>query len=46
MELHSLHVFLTIAPGKSFSRAAERLHRTQHASRFALQRLEAGLGEN
>ena len=45
MELHSLHVFLTVATEKSFSRAAERLLRTQPAVSLALQRLERELGE-
>ncbi|HEY3839988.1 MAG TPA: LysR family transcriptional regulator, partial [Bryobacteraceae bacterium] len=29
MELYPLRVFLTVANEKSFSRAAEKLHRTQ-----------------
>ncbi len=45
MELYSLQVFLTVATEKSFSRAAERLLRTQPAVSLALQRLEAELGE-
>jgi DNA-binding transcriptional LysR family regulator len=45
MELYPLQVFLTIAAEKSFSRAAERLRRTQPAISLALQRLEAELGE-
>ncbi len=45
MELYPLHVFLTIATEKSFSRAAEKLLRTQPAVSLALQRLEADLGE-
>jgi DNA-binding transcriptional LysR family regulator len=45
MELYPLQVFLTIAAEKSFSRAAERLLRTQPAVSLALQRLELGLGE-
>src|SRR2546426_113640 len=45
MELYPLRVFLTIAAEKSFSRAAERLLRTQPAVSLALQRLEAELGE-
>jgi len=45
MELYPLHVFLTVAAEKSFSRAAERLLRTQPAVSLALQRLEAELGE-
>ena len=45
MELYSLHVFLTIAAERSFSRAAEKLLRTQPAISLALQRLEQELGE-
>jgi DNA-binding transcriptional LysR family regulator len=45
MELYPLHVFLTVATEKSFSRAAEKLLRTQPAVSLALQRLEQELGE-
>src|SRR3989442_11018326 len=45
MELSPLQVFLTIATEKSFSRAAEKLLRTQPAVSLALQRLELELGE-
>jgi DNA-binding transcriptional LysR family regulator len=45
MELYSLQVFLTIATEKSFSRAAEKLLRTQPAVSLALQRLEQEVGE-
>jgi len=45
VELYPLRVFLTVATEKSFSRAAEKLHRTQPAISLALQRLEADLGE-
>ena len=45
MELHSLRVFLTVANEKSFSRAAEKLLRTQPAVSLAIQRLEQALGE-
>ncbi len=45
MELYPLRVFLTVANEKSFSRAAEKLHRTQPAISLALQRLETDLGE-
>ncbi len=45
MELYPLHVFLTVATEKSFSRAAEKLHKTQPGISLALQRLEAQLGE-
>src|SRR5207237_1692353 len=45
MELYPLQVFLTVASEKSFSRAAEKLFRTQPAISLALQRLELELGE-
>jgi DNA-binding transcriptional LysR family regulator len=45
MELYTLQVFLTVATEKSFSRAADRLLRTQPAVSLALQRLEQELGE-
>lgn len=45
MELHSLRVFLAVANEKSFSRAAEKLLRTQPAVSLAIQRLETALGE-
>lgn len=45
MELYPLLVFLTVATEKSFSRAAEKLRRTQPAVSLALQRLETELGE-
>ncbi len=45
MELYALQVFLTVATEKSFSRAADRLLRTQPAVSLSLQRLEAELGE-
>ena len=45
MELHSLKVFLTVAQEKSFSRAAQKLLRTQPAISLSIQRLEADLGE-
>jgi DNA-binding transcriptional LysR family regulator len=45
VELYSLQVFHTVATEKSFSRAAEKLHRTQPAISLALQRLEIELGE-
>src|ERR1051325_7296354 len=43
--LHGLHVFLTVASEKSFSRAAAKLLRTQPAISLAVQRLEQELGE-
>lgn len=45
MELHALRVFLTVANEKSFSRAGEKLLRTQPAISLAIQRLEQMLGE-
>jgi DNA-binding transcriptional LysR family regulator len=45
MEFHSLQVFHTVASEKSFSRAAEKLLRTQPAVSLAVQRLETELGE-
>jgi DNA-binding transcriptional LysR family regulator len=45
MEFYPLQVFLTVATEKSFSRAAEKLLRTQPAVSLALQRLEGELGE-
>ncbi len=45
MDLHSLQVFHAVATEKSFSRAAEKLLRTQPAVSLALQRLEQELGE-
>src|ERR1700689_1099737 len=45
MEMHPLRVFLTVAAEKSFSRAAEKLLRTQPAISLSIQRLELELGE-
>jgi DNA-binding transcriptional LysR family regulator len=45
MELYPLKVFLAVATEKSFSRAAEKMLRTQPAISLAVQRLEAELGE-
>ena len=45
MELYPFKVFLTVATEKSFSRAAEKLLRTQPAISLAIQRLESDLGE-
>jgi DNA-binding transcriptional LysR family regulator len=45
MELYPLQVFLAVATEKSFSRAAEKLLRTQPAVSLSLQRLEQELGE-
>jgi DNA-binding transcriptional LysR family regulator len=45
MELSTIRVFMIVANERSFSRAAEKLGRTQPAVSLALQRLEAELGE-
>ena len=45
MELSQLAIFLAVANEKSFSRAAQKLMRTQPAVSLAVQRLEAELGE-
>ncbi len=45
MELSTLRVFMTVASERSFSRAADKLARTQPAVSLALQRLESELGE-
>lgn len=45
MELYALQVFYTVATERSFSRAAEKLNRTQPAVSLAIQRLESELGE-
>ena len=45
MLLHSLKVFLSVVNEKSFSRAAEKMLRTQPAISLAVQRLEAELKE-
>ncbi|HWR50787.1 MAG TPA: LysR family transcriptional regulator [Bryobacteraceae bacterium] len=45
MELYLLQTFLTVSNEKSFSRAAEKLLRTQPAVSLAVQRLETELGE-
>lgn len=45
MELSALKVFLAVATERSFSRAADKLGRTQPAVSLAIQRLEAELGE-
>jgi DNA-binding transcriptional LysR family regulator len=44
MELYALQVFSTIVAEQSFSRAAEKLLRTQPAISLTLQRLEGELG--
>ncbi len=45
MDLGELQVFLTVAKEGSFSRAAERLYRTQPAVSLAIRKLEDGLGQ-
>ena len=45
MELYALQVFATVVTESSFSRAAEKLFRTQPAVSLALQRRESELGE-
>lgn len=40
MAFHPLRVFLSVATEKSFSRAAEKMLRTQPAISLAIQRLE------
>jgi DNA-binding transcriptional LysR family regulator len=45
VELYSLRVFLSVASEKSFSRAAEKLLRTQPAISLAVQKLESELNE-
>src|SRR3984893_1137403 len=45
MELYPLKVFLTVASEKSFSRAAEKMFRTQPAISLAIQKLESDLQE-
>lgn len=45
MELYPLKVFLTVATERSFSRAGEKLLRTQPAISLTIQRLETDLGE-
>ena len=45
MDLNELHVFSTVAQEKSFSRAAERLFRTQPAISMSIRKLEEWAGE-
>ncbi|HYW69999.1 MAG TPA: LysR substrate-binding domain-containing protein [Pyrinomonadaceae bacterium] len=45
MDINQLEVFLAVAQERSFSRAAESLHRTQPAVSQAIRRLEGELGE-
>lgn len=46
MDLSQLEIFLSIAEEKSFSRAAEKMLRTQPAISIAIKRLEEELGES
>ena len=45
MDMNQLEVLIAVAQEKSFSRAAERLHRTQPAVSQAIRRLETEIGE-
>ncbi len=45
LDLYPIQVFYTVATEKSFSRAAEKLFRTQPAISMMVQRLETELGE-
>jgi len=45
MEFSQIGIFLAVATEKSFSRAAQKLMKTQPAVSLAVQRLEAELGE-
>jgi DNA-binding transcriptional LysR family regulator len=45
MDINQLEVLVAVAQQKSFSRAAETLHRTQPAVSQAIRRLEAEIGE-
>lgn len=45
MELYQLETFLAVAQERSFSRAAQRLHRTQSAISQTISKLEEELGE-
>ncbi len=45
MDLAALEMFVAVAEERSFSRAAERMFRTQPAVSLAVQRLEKELGE-
>lgn len=45
MDLAELQVFLTVAREKSFSRAAEKLYRTQPAVSIAVRKLEEWVGQ-
>jgi DNA-binding transcriptional LysR family regulator len=45
LDIHALRVFHAVAAERSFSRAAEKLYRTQPAVSMMVRRLEAELGE-
>ena len=45
MELFQLETFLAVAQEKNFSRAAQRLHRTQPAISQTVRKLEEAVGE-
>lgn len=45
MELSEMNVFLTVARERSFSRAAQKLFRTQPAVSIAIRKLEESVGE-
>jgi len=45
VDLASLHVFQTVARERSFSRAAEKLYRTQPAVSIAIRKLEEWVGQ-
>src|SRR5438034_729210 len=45
MDINQLEVLMAVAQEKSFSRAAESLHRTQPAVSQAIRRLEVEIGE-
>ena len=45
MDLGQLEVFLAVARGRKFSRAADKLHRTESAVSESIHKLEEELGE-
>ena len=45
MDLSQLHVFLSVAREQSFSRAAEKLYRTQPAVSIVIRKLEESVGQ-
>jgi DNA-binding transcriptional LysR family regulator len=45
MDLSQLHVFLTVAKEQSFSRAAQKLYRTQPAVSIVIKKLEESVGQ-